>query len=100
MVVVVSVSMLMLTVLQLGEAGMNMCCPVLVPQITAEYVDMDDPKKQTDECCRSRVRCVYRPGGELPPGLVTVRVSVRQSPVFSPSINTAGLLRENGAAST
>ena len=63
-------------------------------------VDMDDPKKQTDKCCRSRVRSVYRPGGEFPPGLVTVRVSVRQSPVFRPSTIAAVLLMENGAAST
>jgi len=47
-VVVVPVSMSMLMVLQPEEAGMNMCWPVLYPQIT---------------------------GGDGPPGLVTVRVS-------------------------
>ena len=57
---VVAVSMLMLIVLQSGEAGTYMCCPVFVPQMM---------------------------GGELPPGLVTARVSVRQSPGPANSYN-------------
>ena len=47
-VVVVPVSISMLMELQLSEAGTNMCCPVLYPQIT---------------------------GGDCPPGLVTVKES-------------------------
>ena len=58
----VPVSISMLMELQLSEAGTNMCCPVLYPQIT---------------------------GGDLPPGLVTVKESYPQSPTLGPSSTEA-----------
>merc|ERR1712123_475777 len=76
-VVVVPTSTLIVITLQRDEAGTNMCCPVLVPQMM---------------------------GGEEPPGLLTVKVSVAQSPTRGPSdmaaaVNT-GVVIPSGAART
>lgn len=76
-VVVVPTSTLIVITLQRDEAGTNMCWPVLVPQMM---------------------------GGEEPPGLLTVKVSVAQSPTRGPSDMAAavktGVVIPSGAART
>ena len=79
----------MLISLQLSEAGTNICWPEFVPQITDKEIDNDiddygndgddggdvDDDDNDDDDIGDQV--TWR---RWPPGFVTVRVSVRQSP--------------------
>ena len=75
------VSTLMFTSLHRELAGTNICCPVFVPHITG----MLSWWWWGTGCWGMGTGIVLSPGGELPPGLETERVSVKQSPVLIPS---------------